>query len=343
MVKRALVMIGAVACTWIAVQAAEPQGIRGRAALQGTLVEGLEVRVYAYRPGTFGPLTGDRPVAVARTATDGTYRIGLSPGRYVVEGIAKHGGNRSPRPEPGDLYCLYSGSPVAVAPEAWTPVGLNLVRVPPEGRTRGDTAIRGRITFGGELVEKCYLYVYTDAASAFRGPAPLLRPVRTGAFRIRVPPGTYYLVARKRARGGPYGPMDIGDRFNFYPLNPVRVTRGETVEVEIPLVERLSQLEEDPAGFRGLEVRVIQRGGAPAQGYYVLAYPGPERSGPPVATSLPTGPEGSTRLPVAPGTPVYLRTRRTLGGPLGEDEPYGDARWDGQARGPVIIHLGGGR
>ena len=47
-----------------------PQGIRGRASLAGTLVEGVTVAAYAYRPGTFGPLTGEEPAGQAIVATD---------------------------------------------------------------------------------------------------------------------------------------------------------------------------------------------------------------------------------------------------------------------------------
>ncbi len=318
---------------------AADQGIRGRASLGGTLVEGLEVRAYPYRPGTFGPWTGERPAATASTATDGTYVLPLPPGRYVVEGYLGPGDR--PGPGPGDLYCLYAGSPVVVTPGAWTAVGLNLVRVGRETRRQGEgSRIEGRITFQGKPVERCYLYFYRDASTAFRGPAQRLQPVRTGLFQVRVPPGTYFLVARKRARGGPYGPIEIGDRFNLYPRNPVRVAPGEVVTLEIPLVERLSQLEEDPAAYRGVRVRVEGPDGAPQAGYYVLGYGTPTRAGPPLATSTPTGPSGETVVPLPPGTPAYLRARRSLGGPLGEGEPFGDAETTGRGGAAVVIRVG---
>ncbi len=301
------------------------QGVRGRASHGGVLVEGLVVSAYPYRPGTFGPLTGVDPIARTETATDGTYRLALPPGRYVMDGLKKAPGNSDGRPETGDLYCLYAGSPVVVGPATWTAVGLNLVQVPREARESAPRSrIRGTITLDGQPAVKVYLYLYADPASGFRGPARLLKPVPSGAFQVRTPPGTYYLVARQRARGGPYGPVAIGDRFNFYPRNPVTVGAGESVTVEIPLVERLSQLEEDPDAYQGVAVTVVGPDGTPRPGFYVLAYPSPTRSGPPLATGPATGTDGLTHLPVEPGRPVFLRARRSLGGPLGEGEPFGD-------------------
>lgn len=335
----AIVVLGAAST-----QAVAQQGIRGRAALGGTLVEGVSVAAYPYRPGGFGPLTGDAPLAQVPTATDGTYAIPLPPGRYVVEGLRKKPGNGGARPQTGDLQCLYSGSPVTVTAGAWTAVGLNLVEVPQEERRPAErSTISGVVTLGGAPAEKVYLYAYAGAEGAFRGPAYLLQPVASGAFSVRLPPGAYHLVARKRARGGAYGPIEIGDLFNFYPRNPVTVAQGEEVIVEIPLVERLSQLEEDPKAFHGRRVRVVTAAGEGAGGYHVLGYANPVRAGPPLAVSAPTDPEGWTLLPVAPDQPLFLRARRSLGGPLEEGESVADGELPGAAGADPVLTLGGVR
>lgn len=320
------------ALSWAGAGWAAEQGIRGRASLAGEVDAGIAVTAYPSRAGSFGPLTGVAPLATTTTGTDGTYILAVPPGRYVVEALRKAPGNTAPRPEAGDLHCLYSGSPVTVAAGRWTAVGLNLVEVPREQRTHeGPTRLAGKITYQGELQEKVYLYLYQDAATAFRGPARLLQPVATGTFRVRVPPGTYQLVARKRARGGAYGPVEIGDRFNFYPHNPVTVSEGEQVVLEIPLIERLSQLEEDPQTFTGLALRVLGADATPLSGFYVLAYASAARSGVPVATSQATDDSGRTHLPLPPAEVVYLRARSSVGGPLGEGQAFAD----GEVRGPV--------
>jgi hypothetical protein len=320
--------------------AEESQGVRGRASLAGVLVEDVSVRAYPYRSGAFGPLTGGKPTGKARTATDGTYEISLPPGQDVVEALKGAEGEAGERPQTGDLHCLYSGSPVTVNPGAWTAVGLNLVTVPPEQRKASErAAITGRITRGGELAEKVYLYVYKDAGGGFRGPAHFLQPVAKGSFRLRMPPGTYFLVARKRARGGAYGPIAIGDWFNFYPRNPVILAPNEEVTVEIPLIERLSQLEEEPGAFQGVSLRIVDSQGVGQPGFYVLAYREPLRTGPPLATSAASDTEGRARLPLGPGQTAYLRARRSLGGPLGEGEIYADGQATGGTDPDLVLTL----
>jgi hypothetical protein len=303
-------------------------------------VENVSIRAYPYRTGAFGPLTGEAPAGSALTAIDGTYEIPLPPGPYVVEALKGAADKPSDRPRTGDLHCLYSGSPVTVAPGAWTAVGLNLVEVPPEERkTAARSAIAGRITREGKPAEKVYLYVYKDAATGFRGPAHFLQPVATGSFRLRVPPGTYYLVARKRARGGAYGPIAIGDLFNFYPRNPVILAPNDEVTIEIPLIERLSQLEEDPRAFQGVAIRIVDSTGVGRPGFYVLAYQEPLRTGPPLATSAASDAEGRARLPLVPGQTAYLRARRSLGGPLGEGEAYADGQATGGTDRDLVLTL----
>jgi hypothetical protein len=299
--------------------------IRGRASLGGVLVEEIEIRAYAHRSGSFGPLTGEPVAGRAQTATDGTYRIELPPGRYVVEGLKKMGANTADKPEAGDLYCLYSGSPITVAVGQSTTVGLYLVEVAPQTRSAAKrSAITGKLTFQGEKVEKTYLYAYKSPMGEFRGPADLLQPVAKGDFTVRLPPGTYYLVARKRrTSGGPYGPIAIGDLFNFYPLNPVILKKGEQLSIELPLIERLSQLEEGEGDYRGLTVLVVDPSGKPLAGRYVLAYGEPGRTGPPAASAGPTGAEGTVVLN-APPSARYLRVRQNLGGPVEEGEAVGD-------------------
>jgi len=319
------------------------EGLRGRASLGGTLVEGVTVRAYPYRPGTFGPLTGEAPIGTAAAAVDGTYELPLPPGRYVVEGLKKAKGNAGPRPETGDLHCLYSGSPVTVTGGAWTAVGLNLVEVPAQERKPAErSGISGRVTVGGKPAEKVYLYAYADIATGFRGPAHLLQPVAQGTFHVRLPPGKYHLVARKRVRGGAYGPIEIGDLFNFYARNPVTLEPGEEVVLEIPLVERLSQLEEDPKAFHGWKVRVLARDGSGAEGYYVLAYTNPLRAGPPLAISAPTDGSGWTAVPLSPDQTIFLRARRSLGGPVAEGEAFADGELSGKPGDEPVLTLGTG-
>ena len=300
------------------------QGIYGRASWGGTLVEHVEIRVYAQKPGTFGPLTGQKPSARAAAKPDGQYRFDLQPGNYVVEAIRKEPPNDGAGPEPGDLYCLFSGSPVTVEAGKTTNVGLYLTKVEKEERKEGETSLRGRLTFKDKPVLKAYLYLYKSADNSFRGPAEVLQPVLNGNFNVRVAPGRYFVLAKKRMKGGAYGPPEPGDLVNFYPLNPVTVAAGEAVSLTVPLGERLNQLDEGENTFKGLKISIVDEKNMPVSGQYIMAYRSSDRTGVPTATSGPSLSDGILYLK-APREAKYLRLRPAVGGPTEPGELSADA------------------
>ncbi|HDL53764.1 MAG TPA: carboxypeptidase regulatory-like domain-containing protein [Proteobacteria bacterium] len=296
-------------------------GVYGRAAWRGVLVPGVVVR--AYRDGKSGYLT-DEVAHSEPTATDGTYRLPLDPGRYtfVARGY-KSGGDG--RPSSGDFYCYYSGSPVVVPKEGWAPVGFNLVKYTPEVRKKADRAsIQGTITFRGEPLEKLYLYLYKDSSGGFRGPGIATLPVGSGGrFRASVTPGEYFIIARKRARGGMYGPVEIGDYFNYYPGNPVEVGEGESVGLSIETVTRISQLEEGGSAIPTVEGRILDGDGSPVENVRVFAYPPGKVRGRPMFFSDPSGPDGRFVLPVPEAGAYSLAARQRFGGPAASGEYHG--------------------
>ncbi len=304
-------------------------GVYGRAAWRGEVVPGLSVTAYPVRGGQ-GP-SGAPAAPPVLTATDGTYRLPLPPGQYLL--VARTPREKDAPPRPGDHFCFYSGSPVMVREGETVPVGFNLVKVAPEQRSPSERSfLEGTVTYRDQSLEKLYLYLYADAADAFRGPALATVPVGSGGrFRLGVAPGRYYyLIARKRAQGGMYGPMEIGDHFNYYPGNPVRVGKGETVKVALETVTRLSQLEEE-GGVRApsLTGKVVDAAGRPVAGVRVFAYPegGPAAAGDtgrPLAFSPPTGSDGAFSLLVPPGRYI-LEGREKFGGPAERGEWTGTA------------------
>lgn len=300
-------------------------GVKGRIAWQGELVPGITVRAYRAIPD----IAAGKAVAVSpASALDGTYALALPPGDYYLTAQDYAGA-----PVPGKHFCYYSGAPVQVSDGAWVNVGFNLIRIPAEGgaQTGQGSGIRGEITFQGEPLEQCYLYVYNDAGHDFRGPAWFVQPVADGRFRLRLPPGDYWLLARKRAQGGQFGPIEIGDYFNYYHGNPVRIEAGQTKEVRIETITRLSMLEEEPPPFRGVTGKVVGPGGQPAGGVRVFAYREPAMTGTPAHFSPPTDGEGRFHLPLPGNGPWHLLARQSFGGPAGEGEWYGKYRGDGQA------------
>ena len=301
-------------------QAAD-SGVFGRAAWRGQLVPG--VVVWAYKDGS-GDYTSGEVARSNPTDADGTYRMELDPGRYtlVARGYQEE---HSGRPRSGDYFCFYSGSPVVVPQDGWVPVGFNLVRVSAEERSRSDkSTIEGIITYRDDPLEKVYLYLYQEPTEGFRGPGMATLPVGTGGrFRASVSPGTYFLIARKRMRGGRYGPMEIGDYFNYYPGNPVVVGSDEEVKLVLETVTRISQLEEGENSIPVISGLILDAGGVPVKGVRVFAYPEGETTGRPLFFSDPSDPSGKFSLPIPTSGLYSFLARERFGGPAVPGEYYG--------------------
>jgi hypothetical protein len=297
--------------------AGSDSGIYGRVAFRGELVQGVIVSAYT---GADSEFLAD-PVAVADpAATDGTYRLALPPGQYTL--VARSSASPDGRPDVGDYYCYYSGSPAIVSAGAWTPVGFNLVKVREEERFTGSgTSIEGVVTYRDEPLEKLYLYLYEEATEGFRGPGIATVPVgKGGRFRVSVKPGKYFVIARKRSRGGMYGPMEIGDHFNYYTGNPIAVSDGEKVRIRLETVTRVSQLEEGETPTPTVQGVVVDPDGNPVPGLRIFAYRSGEVRGRPLYFSEPSGSLGKFSLLVPVTGEFTLVAKERFGGPATEGE-----------------------
>jgi len=293
-------------------------GIKGRAAWRGELVPDIQVRAFR----SIEDIAAGKPVATSpASALDGTYTLELPPGQYFLTAQDFTG-----VPAPGDHFCYYSGAPVRVRQEHYSNVGFNLVRIPAEASPvqGGTTGLRGEISYLDQPLEKVYLYVYKSAADAFKGPGYTIIPVEKGSFRLRLPPGTYYLLARKRAKGGRFGPIEIGDYFNYYYGNPVTIESGTLREVKIEAITRLSMLEGDElAPVQEVRGRILDAAGQPAAGVRVFAYREAAMTGTPAFFSPPAGADGTFVLPIDLPGRYYLVARESFGGPASPGEFYG--------------------
>jgi hypothetical protein len=185
------------------------------------------------------------------------------------------------------------------------------------------------ITYQDRPLERLYLYLYEEIGDAFRGPGLATVPVGSGGrFRASVRPGRYFLIARKRLRGGMYGPMEIGDYFNYYPGNPVVVGDSETVTLDLETVTRISQLEEGEAPAPSIRGKVIDPTGLPVEGVRVLAYLPGETKGRPLYFSEPSNADGKFTLTIPRPGEYTLVARERFGGPASSDEFSGDQGGD---------------
>lgn len=295
--------------------------VKGRCAYKGEVIEGISILVYKdddnidlSKPDMIG----------AKTMIDGSYEFKLKPGKYYFVALKKFKNQNSFIPEEGDYYCFYSGAPVEVVAGGISYVGFNLIRITKEGpnkKVKGEGGIYGRIHVEGKNLEKSYVYVYKDLKTGLRGPAFFVYPSRDGNFSITLPEGKYYIIARKRAKGGMYGPVEEGDFFNFYYGNPVLVKKGILKNVNIECIKRLSQLEEG-VGFSEITGFVKDRKGNPVPKIFVLFYQNKNMQGKPNYISSRTDNSGRYSIKVPKGN-YFIVARENIGGPPISGEWYG--------------------
>ena len=120
-----------------------------------------------------------------------------------------------------------------------------------------------------------------------------------------------------------YGPMEIGDFFNYYPENPVTVSDGENVRIRIETVTRVSQLEEGDAPTPTIQGTIVDKAGNPVPGLRVFAYRPGEVTGRPLYFSEPTGSLGKFSLLIPVTGEFTLVGKERFGGPAAEGEYSG--------------------
>lgn len=301
-------------------------GIRGRVALKGEVVPGVEV--LAYRQFDAG-LNGVPVATSPRTNAEGIYELPLPSGSYHLVAVKTDARSLSGLRE-GDLFCYYGGNPVRVEPGRVANVGFNLVRIGKDPPADPAYGVSGTVfDEEGNPLAGAVVYFYKSPSDGFKGiPGFFARTGGDGTFRVRLRKGTFFAVARKRETGDLFGPTQIGDRFAYYVRNPVTLTEGGgTRGIRLDAVRRLSMLEKFegfPAAERGIvvRVRVVDGSGKPVAGLRALAYKGGGMTGLPAFVSGKTGADGIAELTVTAEGVYHLLARENLGGPA-DGELYG--------------------
>jgi hypothetical protein len=299
-------------------------GVRGKAALGNEGVAG--VTVSAYRD--YGK--GEASEAAARSAPtgpDGSFALALPPGNWLLVGrrdAAGEGGAAG-----GRLFCFFGGNPVRVDPGRESLVGLNLSRIGGDPPPSAPSGLSGAVfDEDGKPLPGATVYLYESAADGFKGvPGAFARTREDGSFQLRVRKGTFFAIARKRRSGEMFGPTLPGDRFGFYPGNPVVLADGVPRGIRIDAAPRLSQ-QERLGGAGGpreeivLRARAVDREGKPVEGVRLLAYRDAAMTGYPAYVSGKSGPDGRIELAVGEAGRFHLLARERLGGPA-DGEWYG--------------------
>lgn len=200
----------------------------------------------------------------------------------------------------------------------------------PSAEPAPDSGIRGKILVeGGESAAGAFVYAYDTSTNDMRVPAKLVSPpaAADGSYAMPLAPGSYYVVARKRASGSPRGYLSKGDFEGQYGANPVTVNPGEfnTVDLTVAMIPGRFLLAPyaNVKGDMGICGTVTREDGKPYAGAYVMVYTRKDRIGRPALLAGPTGKDGRYAIyPTKPGT-YYISARGDYGDLPKKGEPYG--------------------
>jgi len=317
----------------------EERGIRGTILYDDRPLDGAAVEVYLKQEKD----RSTAPFSIVTTAPDGSFSVDLPDGRYFL--IAKK------KLQDGERTRMLMGespaNPVEVAGKAVTlpPFGVQEMGMGGELVPEPGTAVNGRLSSAAGPLDGAWVYVYTEPQLGLVGPsyAAAVQVEADGSFTLPLPAGTFYLSARRRADGTRIGEPRPGDLNGNYPGNPVRLERGQQLQLApFPLTrveagrysERLAEGKFAPTETR-LTGRAVDEDGLPAAGIYIYAYADSRMVGKPTVISAPTGADGHFVINLPQGGTWFIGARSAFGGPLEPGERVGT--WDGQADHGVTV------
>jgi hypothetical protein len=208
----------------------------------------------------------------------------------------------------------------------------------PEKEAYRTSRIHGHIVQKGAglPVQGAHVYAYVDFSKNLIGVADYVSKGSNpdGSYQLVLPPGEYYLVARKRNSGANYGPIVTGDLYDHrFKQDPVRVEPGRELEMNFQVV-RLSEpmffqvfTEGQGKTGTGIRGRILDLDGEPVQGAFATAYSNSNMKRLPDLASTLSGDDGSFTLYLPGGGKWYIGARsRARAAPV-PGEPVG--RYEG--------------
>ncbi|GBE15335.1 nickel uptake substrate-specific transmembrane region [bacterium BMS3Abin14] len=159
----------------------------------------------------------------------------------------------------------------------------------------GRSGIEGVVRYNGSAMAGAYLEAFNAPPENAAKPVASTTSGEEGAFILSLPPGAYYLTARKRPNGGGAAGMLYGASGP----DPITVVSGGAISVTIDMGDRgkTGGLLRQGTDVTGKVVYL----GRPEGGAYVYFYPGTLERGPDYVSRVRTGENGVFSAKVPPG------------------------------------------
>lgn len=209
---------------------------------------------------------------------------------------------------------------------------------------QGHTGLQGQVVLKetGAPLAGAFVNVYPDTISNLLGPSQFISSPtdEQGRYRIEVPSGSYYMVARKRLSGQATGPLEPGDLYSEHQRIMVRVETGKFALVDLPVAVMKAPMffksrvvdRETTTGIRGV---LVDQAGKPVMGGFAMAYADPEMKRlPDFASTLSDG-QGHFTIYLPEGGTYFLAARIHAWDMPSPGEPYG--KYGGATATPVTV------
>jgi hypothetical protein len=194
----------------------------------------------------------------------------------------------------------------------------------------------------GQPLTGAYVNIYPSHAPNLLGPSTYISSPtgEDGSYRIEVPPGSYYIVARKRASGLATGAISPGDHFSEDARMLVEIKAGKMVKVDLPMVYMGAPMffkqgigaVVTAQGIRGV---LVDSAGKPQAGAFAIAYTNSDIKRLPDFASGLTNENGEFTLYLPAAGEYYLAARLHAWDMPRNGEPYG--KYDGNVITPIKV------
>jgi hypothetical protein len=217
------------------------------------------------------------------------------------------------------------------------------------------SGIRGMVVLksDGQPVEKAYIYAYVgkiESRAAQLGIIGITDWIShgsgaNGTYELDLPPGEYYLAARKRANGLNYGPIVQGDLYDHsLARKAVVIRKGRYKKINFELIDL-----DEPMFFQGLTAvakvsdtgikgKILDESGDHIPGTFAMAYKDDDMQRVPDFASTLTDDEGNYTLYLPTGGRYWLAARFYAMKKPQPNEPF--ARYEGSKDYSVVVEKG---
>jgi hypothetical protein len=268
---------------------------------------------------------------------DGWGVLPLAPGTWYI--VA--------RSDEREIFGWFGSNPLQVRPGEAVEIAVRGVAAGPPPRSSpaapGEEEVAGEVTGEDGPLARASVAFYLDASSQFRGPGYLeAQTDDEGRFAVRISPGRYYLVVRRRSGPAAFGPLEAGDAFGFYAGNPLYLRSGERLALRLAAVRVMKKSGwSAPSALRTrVSGTVRDAAGWPLAGYRAFLHAKPSMLGKPEFVSEPSDAGGVYTIWVDREGRYYLGARAEIGRAREEKEVVG--LYGGSPDHGIVVRLGEG-